>query len=114
MTEKQQNDANHIASGMEVETTGGDLGEADVSKPRVGNVIRDQQGNVEKFTIDKGVVFKKKLEVPADRIQKVEHAKQGGTNGKVIIEAHKEEIEALRAVGPEELADQKDVFDKVE
>jgi hypothetical protein len=59
MTEKQQNDANRIASGMEVETTGGDLGEADVSKPHVGNVVRDQQGNVEKFTIDKGVVFKK-------------------------------------------------------
>jgi NRAMP (natural resistance-associated macrophage protein)-like metal ion transporter len=114
MTEKQQNDANRIASGMEVETTGGDLGEADVSKPHVGNVVRDQQGNVEKFTIDKGVVFKKKLEVPADRIQKVEHAKQSGSNGKVVVEAHEEEIEALTAVGPEELTNQSDVLDKVE
>jgi NRAMP (natural resistance-associated macrophage protein)-like metal ion transporter len=114
MTEKQQNDVNHIASGMEVETTGGDLGEADVSKPRVGEVVRDQQGNVEKFTIDKGVVFKKKLEVPADRIQKVDHAEQRSTNGKVVIEAHKEEIEALGAVGPEELTEQNDVLDKVE
>jgi NRAMP (natural resistance-associated macrophage protein)-like metal ion transporter len=114
MTEKQQNDANHIASGMEVETTEGDLGEADVSKPRVGKVVRDGQGNVEKFTIDKGVIFRKKLEVPADRIQKVEHEQQSSTNGKVVIEAHKEEIEALTAVGPEELTDQNDVLDKVE
>lgn len=114
MTEKQQNDANHIASGMEVETTGGDLGEADVSKPRVGSVVRDQQGNVEKFTIDKGVVFRKKLEVPADRIQKVEHDQPSSTNGKVVVSAHKEEIEALTSVGPEELTDQNDVLDKVE
>ncbi|HZU04214.1 MAG TPA: Nramp family divalent metal transporter [Ktedonobacteraceae bacterium] len=114
MTEKQQNDANHIASGMEVETTGGDLGEADVSKPRVGSVVRDQQGNVEKFTIDKGVVFRKKLEVPADRIQKVEPAQPSSTNGKVVVSAHKEEIEALTSVGPEELTDQNDVLDKVE
>jgi NRAMP (natural resistance-associated macrophage protein)-like metal ion transporter len=114
MTEKQQNDANHIASGMEVETTGGDLGETDVSKPRVGHVVRDQQGNVEKFTIDKGVVFKKKLEVPVDRIQKVEHTEQGGANGKVVVSAHEEEIEALTSVGPEELTDQNDVLDKVE
>ncbi len=46
MPEQQQNDANSIEAGMEVETTGGDLGEADVSKPRVRNVVRDQQGNV--------------------------------------------------------------------
>ncbi len=114
MPEQQQNDANSIEAGMEVETTGGDLGEADVSKPRVRNVVRDQQGNVEKFAIDKGIVFKKKLEVPADRIQKVENAEQNSTNGKVVIGAQEEEIEALRAVGPEELAEQNDTLDKAE
>jgi NRAMP (natural resistance-associated macrophage protein)-like metal ion transporter len=114
MAEKQQEDGNKIEPGMEVETTEGDLGEADVSKPIVSDVTRGPRGNIKKLTIKKGVIFKKELEIPADRVQQVEQTDLSHTNGKVIIETHKKEIENLTAIGPEELVDQDHVLDKVE
>lgn len=114
MAEKQQEDGNKIEPGMEVETTEGDLGEADVSKPIVSDVTRGPRGNIKKFTVKKGVIFKKELEISADRVQQVEQTDLSHTNGKVIIEAHKKEIEDLTAVGTEELAEQDNVLDKLE
>ena len=43
-TKGQKPDLNEIQPGMEVEDTGHELGEGDISKPRVSNVIRDKQG----------------------------------------------------------------------
>ena len=56
--------AEHIEPGMEVEAREGDLGEEDVSKPRVEEVLRDAEGNVEKLVVSKGLIFRKRLEVP--------------------------------------------------
>ncbi len=36
----QDSDAQNIEPGMQVETTNGDLGEADASKPKVTDVVR--------------------------------------------------------------------------
>ncbi len=44
---------------MNVEATEFDLGESDVSEPKVADVARDEQGNVEKLVVQKGVIFKK-------------------------------------------------------
>ncbi len=113
--------AEEVTPGMEVEATEGDLGEEDVSKPRVKEVQRDPQGNIEKVVVEKGAIFKKTLEVPADRVQSVEPAQepvppaatgktadeqareQQPTDGKVMLRTSKEEIKALSARGAEEL-----------
>src|SRR5579884_1470103 len=79
----QEPELNEIQPGMEVEDTDHDLGESDVSKPRVAKVIRDEQGQVEDVVVNKGVIFRKQVEVPADRIEKVE---QDGKEGRVVIE----------------------------
>ena len=105
MSKKRKSNADGIQAGMEVEATGGDLGEADVSKPKVADVARDAPGNVEKLTVEKGVIFKKKLDVPADRIQSVDRPVNGNKQqGKVTIDVSKQEADALTAVGEEELA----------
>src|SRR5579884_2587653 len=120
MAKKQRPDPEQdIEAGMVVEATKGDLGEDDVSKPKVTGVVEDRQGNVKKFEVEKGVVFKKKLEIPADRVQAVEQ--EPGTNGqpgKVIVDAGKQEIADLAPVGEEALAPEKrhkeDILDRVE
>ena len=83
---------------MEVEATGGDLGEQDVSKPTIAEVVEDAQGKPAKVVVQKGVVFKKKLEIPADRVQTVEDASRSDAeNGKVTVEVSAEEMKALKA-----------------
>ncbi len=64
--------ADEVEPGMEVETTGGDLGARDVSRPRVEKVIRDALGRVRDVIVEKGVIFRKEIDVPADRIEEVE------------------------------------------
>jgi NRAMP (natural resistance-associated macrophage protein)-like metal ion transporter len=117
MTKKQKPDTNTIEPGMVVEATKGDLGEEDVSQPKVSSVVRDQHGDVEKLVAQKGVVFKKTLEIPADRIQSVEAANQDeSSTGKVTIEVSKEETASLTAVGAEEFSPEKQrgLLDNVE
>ncbi len=70
-TKGQKPDLNEIQPGMEVEDTGHELGEGDISKPRVSNVIRDKQGQVKYVIIGKGLLFKKMVLVPANRIKEV-------------------------------------------
>src|SRR5260221_6314896 len=102
---------------MSVEATRGDLGEEDMSPPTVTDVERDEQGQVKNVIVEKGKVFKKKLEVPADRIQSIEQAKTGDQPpGKVTIETDKGEVAALSAAGEEALApaNESDLLRKVE
>jgi hypothetical protein len=49
---KKTDDTTNIEPGMVVEATKGDLGEEDVSKPKVTEVVQDQQGNVDKLIVD--------------------------------------------------------------
>ena len=94
---------------MNVEATGGDLGEADVSKPKIADVARDEQGNVEKLVVQKGVIFKKKLEIPADRVESVDrHTRHDAPQGRVTLDVGQEETRSLKASGKEEeLLDEK-------
>lgn len=115
--------AEDIEPGMEVEAREGDLGEEDVSKPRVQEVLRDSDGNIKKLVVGKGLVFRKTLEVPVERVESVEPAADtatGGTRqesgttggqgngssaeaGKVILDTQKEEIQGLSTGGAERL-----------
>jgi NRAMP (natural resistance-associated macrophage protein)-like metal ion transporter len=108
----------NIAPGMEVEASQGDLGEEDVSKPKVTGVVKDQQGNVDKLIVQKGVIFKKTLEIPADRVQSIdqENIANESTSGKVIVDVSKKEAESLTATGVEELESeqQHNLLDMVE
>lgn len=97
--------ADEIEQGMVVETTGGHLGEDDVSKPKVTEVVHDEQGHVEKLVVTKGVIFKKRIEVPADRVREVDPANTQAPEGEVVIASSANEIDALKAVGTEELPD---------
>ena len=118
MPKKQKNrDKEHVETGMVVEATKGDLGEDDVSKPKVSAVTRNNDGEIEELTVQKGVVFKKTLDIPADRIQTVDQDRQGEKNtGKVVVDVSKAEAAALTAVGEEALSseEQKGLLDKLE
>ena len=59
MARKQKESGETVETGMEVEATKGDLGEDDVSKPKVTEVVHDQQGEVDKVVVQKGVIFRK-------------------------------------------------------
>src|SRR5205085_284255 len=70
-TKRQKPALNEIQPGMEVEDTGHELGESDISKPQVTAVIRDEQGQVKYLIVSKGLLFKKKVVVPVSRIKEV-------------------------------------------
>lgn len=118
MAKKQKEPEETIETGMEVEATKGDLGEDDVSKPKVTEVVQDQQGKVDKVVVQKGVIFRKTIEIPADRIASINREGSGDENapGKVIVDVSKKEAEALTPVGAEALEPEKeyDLLDKVE
>jgi NRAMP (natural resistance-associated macrophage protein)-like metal ion transporter len=120
MTKKQRPDPDQdIERGMVVKATRGDLGEDDISKPKVTDVVEDGHGNVKKFVVEKGVVFKKKLDIPADRVQSVdEEAETKSSSGTVVVDVGKQEVADLAAVGEEALAPEKqhqeDLLDRLE
>ena len=103
-----------VKEGMQTEATKGDLGEADVSQPKVKEVRRDPWGGVEEVVIQKGVVFRKELVVPASRIQRLEPDPSGETDGKVILDISQQEADALSAQGREQVAAPQDVLGQVE
>ena len=115
---KNTDNTTNIEPGMEVEATKGDLGEEDVSKPKVKDVVQDQQGKVDKLIVQKGVIFRKTLEIPADRIQSIDQKDLAGESipGKVVVDVNKKETESLAATGSETLdsEQQHDLLDKVE
>ncbi len=107
MSEEQRR-KNKIKAGMEVEAAQGDLGEKDISKPKVKRVIHDSKGDVKKLVVQKGTIFRKELEIPADRVQQVEQKSGDKGQGKVVVDSDEKELEALKAEGKEQLADEKD------
>ncbi|HEY6287413.1 MAG TPA: Nramp family divalent metal transporter [Ktedonobacteraceae bacterium] len=115
---KNTDNTTNIEPGMVVEATRGDLGEEDVSKPKVTEVVQDQQGNVDKLVVQKGVIFRKTLEIPADRIASInqEGSVDERVPGKVIVDVSKKEAEALKTVGAEALVPEEEhnLLDKVE
>src|SRR5260370_41141220 len=117
MPKKKNSKAKDIEPGMAVEATTGDLGEEDVSKPKVAEVVEGEQGDAEKLVVEKGVIFRKKLEIPAERVKAVKpEPKKEERQGKVTVKVSKEEAVGLKSVGNEELTpeSQDDVFDTVE
>lgn len=105
--------ADEVEPGMEVETTGGDLGARDVSRPHVEKVIRDAFGRVRDVIVEKGVIFRKEIEVPADRVEEVEAGKDDQP-GEVVIETTPREIRELRARGEEALAPESDLLGEMQ
>lgn len=110
----EQNKQNGVEPGMIVETTGGDIGDTDISKPEISDVVRDRMGRLKRLVVRKGVLFRKELEIPADRVQKVEEDER-----KVIVDVGPSEADALTATGAEILPSEKeiackDVLDQVE
>ncbi|MGH2516830.1 MAG: divalent metal cation transporter, partial [Ktedonobacterales bacterium] len=96
-----------IQPGMEVSATEGDLGGDDISAPKVENVVRDQQGRVESVVVAKGLIFKKELTVPAERIVSVEAESASDSSdsgvGTLTIATNDEELDALAPTGAEDL-----------
>ncbi len=101
---------------MEVQATGGDLGESDISKPKVSEVVEGSNGNAEKLVVKKGVVFKKTLEIPADRVRSVKATARDNKQGKVTVDVSAAETRALKSTGEEELLseDELDLLDLAE
>ncbi len=115
MTEPPQpSDEQEVHVGMEVEVTHGDLGEADVSKPKVKEVIRNQQGQVDHLVVQKGVLFRKEVEIPADRIQQVKVQQTVPEGGTVLVQTSQEEVENLTSQGREALTPDSDLLGQVE
>lgn len=102
-----QEEAKKIEVGMDVDADQGDLGQKDISKAKVADIVHDLGGKIEKVVAEKGIVFKKQLEIPVERIQSVTQEGDGdevdGSPRKVVISASEEEIEALAPTGPQPL-----------
>src|SRR5450759_374773 len=102
-----QEEARKIEVGMVVEADKGDLGQEDISKTKVTDIVHDQAGNVEEIVAEKGIIFRRQLDIPVERIQSVTRETGGdeshGSPRKVIISANEEEVEALAPAGPEAL-----------
>ena len=92
-----------IVPGMKVEATEGDLGDSDISSAKVTNVERDEQGEVKEVEVSKGILFRKKFEIPIDRVQEVDAATDGQISGDVKIDANEAELESLVKSGEERL-----------
>lgn len=88
---------------MLVESTEGDLGEEDLSKPRVSDVIKNQNGETEQVIVKKGLLFSKEIAIPADRINSVEKTEDDSYEDRLVIEASGSEIERLGVTGSETL-----------
>lgn len=107
-------EADDVEPGMEVQATSGDLGKADVSKPRVKQIQRDHAGQVEAVVVQKGVVFRKELVVPAERIAHVEEQNEEGNAGSVVVKMSQQEAEELSAQGGERISSPVDVLGQFE
>lgn len=93
-----------IEPGMEVSATEGDLGEHDISAPKVAEVTRNRHGDVESVVVQKGKIFKKELRVPAERIVSVEaESPDSKAAGTLTIATNDQELDALAPSGAENL-----------
>ena len=106
-TKGQKPDLNAIQPGMEVEDTGHELGENDMSKPRVIDVIRDKHGQIQYVLISKGLLFKKQILVSAGRIKEVKlDLEDKKSPGKVVIETSPEDEQLLEERGLDILSEE--------
>ena len=105
---RKKRDADKITKEMAVKATKGDLGERDISKPRVDEVIRNAENQVTDLVIEKGTFFRKKIEVPIDRVRKVEPA-SSKDQGTVIIDGEEKELEALKVHKEQILVTEKEI-----
>ncbi len=104
--EQGKTKAEQLEPGMQVEATEGDLGEADVSKPKIERIERDQNGEIEKVIVKKGVLFAKEIEIPAERFQEIKQNSHGPDT--LVIKASEQEIDNLKPAGPVEQINQVD------
>ena len=123
-------EANEITPGMLVEASSGDLGDEDVSKPKVTDVEHDAHGNVQAIKVEKGAIFRKEIDIPADRVQDVipsdledktgnVHEQETAENGKVVVNVGESELEALtlgreQSLSPESERPQQGLLDQIE
>lgn len=106
MAQEQHKDNKYeVEPGMKVESTKGDLGEQDMSPARVKDVVKNPRGDIEAIKVSKGKLFRKELDVPADRIQAVNPgASTAESDGTVTIDVQEGELEALTKPGAQQLA----------
>ena len=105
MREKHsQKQEEEIIQGMIVEATEGDLGAQDISPAKVTDVKKDAQGHIEGIEVKKGILFRKKLAIPVDRIREVDAAIDGQKSGDVKIDVDEPELESLTQAGEQVLS----------
>ena len=91
------NNGQDIKPGMAVETTDDGLGERDISKPRVRDVARDERGHFKMLSIQTGVIFRNKMEIPAERIHAVQsEPRTGEPQSELTTAAADDEVSGLR------------------
>lgn len=112
--EEHSQDAERLEPGMEVHTTDGDLGEADVSPPKVKWVQRDVTGRVSSVVIQKGMVFRKEIEIPATRVEQVNPPTDEEKTGTTVIRMSQQEVESQTVQNTEPSEDSQDVLSEVE
>ena len=96
--EDQESKADAVHPGMKVEAKKGDMGEQDVRSAQVTRVAQDQQGKVKSIEVEKGVIFRKKLEVPLDRVQAIKgNTPENPAKGVVALDVGEAELEDLTA-----------------
>jgi Mn2+/Fe2+ NRAMP family transporter len=98
-----RNAAQKVLPGMSIRDTQGNLGQKDLSLPKVKALRRNRQGAVETIIVEKGALFKKDLEIPADRVLYVE---EQPAQGQVTIHVRAKELQAFSAREPQKLASQ--------
>lgn len=101
-----QGESIKIEIGMVAEADEGNLGLEDIGEAKVTDIVHDKAGNVESIIVEKGIIFRKYIEVPVERIQSVAHETEAdGSESapwKVLFSASEDEVDALTAVGLEE------------
>jgi Mn2+/Fe2+ NRAMP family transporter len=119
--EDQEKRVDEVQPGMKVETTEGDLGEQDVRPAHITHVTKDQQGEVKSIEVEKGILFRKKLEVPADRVQQVKSkAPTDAGEDVATVDVSEAELEGLHSIhtkqtlASEDQKPQKGLLDQVE
>jgi len=104
-----RNAAQKVRPGMSIRDTKGHLGQKDLSLPKVKALRRNRQGAVESIIVEKGALFKKDLEIPADRVLWVEEQR---AHGQVTIHVRAKELQAFSARRPQKLASQQQAHQK--
>ncbi len=104
-----------IIPGMEVDDTEGDLGQNDLTKAKVKSIVKDKQGRVEEIKVEKGAIFRKTIDIPANRIEQINPAE-----GLIKVDIKEQELESLDGLKEQTIpveqhqTEQQGVLDEVE